>query len=70
MVIMRSKELRDLSSTELQNKLDELHAEYETMISKSAVSGVENPGKIKEIKRTIARVLTIINENKIQGELE
>ena len=32
-------------------------------VSKSAAAGVvENPGKIKELKRTIARVLTILNE--------
>jgi large subunit ribosomal protein L29 len=68
MVILRSKELRDLSSEELQTKLNELHAEYDTLIGKGAVSGVENPGKIRETRRTIARVLTIINENKQQGE--
>jgi large subunit ribosomal protein L29 len=66
MVILRSKELRDLSSEELQTKLNELHAEYDTLIGKGAVSGVENPGKIRETRRTIARVLTIINENKQQ----
>ncbi|PAV06665.1 50S ribosomal protein L29 [Methanosphaera cuniculi] len=69
MVILRSKELRDLSLDELQNKLNELHAEYDTLIGKGSVSGVDNPGKIKETRRTIARVLTIMNEEKQkQGE--
>lgn len=68
MVILRSKELRDLSSEELQAKLNELHAEYDTLIGKGSVQGVDNPGKIRETRRTIARVLTIINENKQQGE--
>ena len=68
MVILRSKELRDLSADELQAKLNELHAEYDTLIGKASVSGVDNPGKIIETRRTIARVLTIMNENKQQGE--
>ena len=68
MVILRSKELRELSQTELQEKLMELHAEYDTLVSKGALAGVENPGKIRETRRTIARVLTILNENKQQGE--
>ncbi len=68
MVILRTNELRNLSTAELQEKLDELQTEYSTLISKGAVSGVDNPGKIKETRRTIARVLSIMNEKKQQGE--
>lgn len=68
MVILRSKEIRELSPSDLQAKLNELHAEYDTLVGKGAVAGVDNPGKIRETRRTIARVLTIINENKQQGE--
>jgi large subunit ribosomal protein L29 len=52
----------------MQTKLNELHAEYDTLVGKGAVAGVDNPGKIRETRRTIARVLTIMNENKQQGE--
>ncbi|MEN6329444.1 MAG: 50S ribosomal protein L29 [Methanobacteriaceae archaeon] len=63
MVILRSKEIRDMDLEDIQKKLDELRAEYARNISKSAAAGVyENPGKIKELKRTIARVITIMNE--------
>ncbi len=63
MVILRSQEIREMEIKEIQKKLDELKAEHAKNISKSSASGVnENPGKIKELKRTIARVLTIINE--------
>lgn len=68
MVILRSKEIRELSPSDMQAKLNELHAEYDTLIGKGAVAGVDNPGKIRETRRTIARVLTIMNENKQQGE--
>lgn len=63
MVILRSKEIREMEIEDIQKKLDELKAEHAKNISKSSAAGInENPGKIKELKRTIARVLTIINE--------
>ena len=68
MVILRCKEIRELSPSDMQAKLNELHAEYDTLVGKGAVAGVDNPGKIRETRRTIARVLTIMNENKQQGE--
>lgn len=68
MVILRSKEIRELSPSDMQAKLNELHAEYDSLVGKGAVAGVDNPGKIRETRRTIARVLTIMNENKQQGE--
>ncbi|MGZ7118635.1 MAG: 50S ribosomal protein L29 [Methanobacterium sp.] len=63
MVILRSKEIREMEIEEIQKKLDELKAEYAKNISKNSAAGVnEDPGKVKELKRTIARVLTIMNE--------
>ncbi|MBM4240129.1 MAG: 50S ribosomal protein L29 [Euryarchaeota archaeon] len=63
MVILRSKEIQEMEIEEIQKKLDELKAEYAKNVSKSAAAGVyENPGKIRELKRTIARVHTIINQ--------
>jgi large subunit ribosomal protein L29 len=70
MVILRSKEIRAMEMEEIQKKLDELKAEHSKIVSKSAAAGIyEDPGKIKELKRTIARVLTIMNE-KTEGELK
>ena len=63
MAILRSKEIWDMETKEIQKKLIELKAELAKNISKNAAAGVnENPGKTKELKRTIARVLTIMNE--------
>lgn len=70
MVIVRSKEIRAMEVEEIQKKLEELQAEHSKIVSKSAAAGIyDNPGEVKELKRTIARVLTILNE-KNQGELK
>jgi large subunit ribosomal protein L29 len=67
MVILRGKEIREMEIEEIQKKLDELKAEHAKNISKSAAAGVyENPGKIKELKRSIACVLTIMNEKNME----
>ena len=63
MAILRSKEIWDMEVDEIQDKLVELRAELSKNVSKSAAAGViENPGKIRELKRTIARFLTIGND--------
>ncbi|MEA4956713.1 50S ribosomal protein L29 [bioreactor metagenome] len=63
MAILRSKEIWEMEIEDIQEKLTELKAELAKNISKSSAAGVnENPGKIRELKRTIARVLTIMNQ--------
>jgi large subunit ribosomal protein L29 len=60
MAILRSEEIRDLSLEEIEEKLKELNDELLREKSMIASGGApENPGRIKEIKRTIARILTI-----------
>ena len=63
MAILRSKEIWEMEIEDIEEKLVELKAELAKNVSKSASAGVnENPGKIRELKRTIARVLTIMNQ--------
>ncbi|BBL61625.1 MAG: 50S ribosomal protein L29 [Methanobrevibacter arboriphilus] len=63
MAILRSREIWEMEVEDIQEKLIELKAELAKNISKSSAAGVnENPGKIRELKRTIARVLTIMNQ--------
>ena len=63
MAILRSKEIWEMENEAIEDKLLELKSELAKNISKSSASGViDNPGQIRELKRTIARVLTIMNE--------
>ncbi len=65
MAILRSEEIRDMSQEEMDDKIFELRSELLRERSKIASGGVaDNPGRIKEIRRTIARILTIKKEIK------
>jgi large subunit ribosomal protein L29 len=69
MPVLRIKEIRDMPSEERLKKLNELRTELlrlKTMIK--AGGTVENPGRIKELRRTIARILTIEHEQKLRSE--
>lgn len=54
------KDLRDLSKSELNEKLNELHKQFMELQFKRK-SGVEKPHLFKQIRKDIARILTIIN---------
>ncbi len=63
MAILRSNEIWEMEIEEIQEKLIELKVELNKTVSKGAAAGViDNPGQVRELKRTIARVLTILNE--------
>ena len=60
MAIMRNEEIRDLSLEEKEEKEAELRNELLRERSMIASGGApENPGRIKEMRRTIAKILTI-----------
>jgi len=61
--ILRVKEIRDMSHEDRQKRLSELQTELtrlKTMIK--AGGSIENPARVRELRKTIARVLTIENE--------
>ena len=61
---MKASELKDLSVEELQTKLTELKEELFNLRFQLAVNQLENTNRIVEVKRDIARVMTVINEKK------
>jgi large subunit ribosomal protein L29 len=64
---MEAKELRDMSSADLARKLSELREEIGHLKLKRATSRLENPMKLRQTKRDLARVETILNEKAVQG---
>jgi len=58
--ILRVKEIRDMSSEDRQKRLRELQTELvrlKTMIK--AGGAVENPARVRELRKTVARILTV-----------
>ena len=63
MAVVKKKDLRMMGEGELKEKKQELEAELSR--EKGAIASgtrAENPGKIREMRRTIARINTILNE--------
>jgi len=66
MAIIRLREIQAMSSEDRAKKLVDLRAELariKTMVK--AGGAVENPTKVREIRKTIAQILTVENENKL-----
>ncbi len=62
---MRADELRDLTNVELEQKLRESKEELFNLRFQHATAQLDNPMRIKEVKKTIARVKTIIREREL-----
>lgn len=66
---MKSKEIRSLDEKSLDEKILELKKELVKINAQVAIgSAIKNPGQIKKIKKTIARINTIQNEKKSQNK--
>jgi large subunit ribosomal protein L29 len=65
MAILRADEIRDMDKDELKQEMTDLKQELVEERGQIEVGGFsENPGRIKEMKKTIARIKTILNEEK------
>jgi large subunit ribosomal protein L29 len=64
---MEAKELREMSSADLTRRLTELREEIGHLKLKRATSRLENPMKLRQTKRDLARVETILKEKALQG---
>ena len=59
---MNIKEVREKSSADLTKTLDELKVELFDLRFQRATGSIENPMRIREIKKSIARILTVLKE--------
>ena len=62
---MKGTELRELSTAELLEKLSESKQELFNLRFQNAINQLENPKRIGEVKKTIARINTIIHEREL-----
>ncbi|HXV82170.1 MAG TPA: 50S ribosomal protein L29 [Candidatus Binatia bacterium] len=64
---MEAKELRDMSAEDLAQKRTELREEIAHLKLRRATSRLENPMKLRQTKRDLARVETVLREKSFQG---
>lgn len=62
---MKANEIREMSQEELGNKLMDLKQELFNLRFQHAINQLDNPLRIKAVKKDIARVHTIIQEKKL-----
>ena len=62
---MKAIEVRKMSAAELEKKLVELKKDLFNLRLQLATNQLENPGRIAEVKKDIARVKTIIREQQL-----
>ena len=64
---MKASEFREKTQMELQKELGELKSELFKLRFQLATSQLENPMKLKDVKKSIARVKTIMRERELKG---
>ena len=62
---MKINEIKDLTNEELDQKVTELKAELFNLRFQHATNQLDNPRVITDIKRTIARIKTILREREL-----
>jgi len=65
---MKASELRNLTKEELQKKLKEARQELFNLRFQLATGQLKNYKRIKQVKKDIARILTVLKEIQVAGE--
>ena len=62
---MKINKIKEMSSPDLEKELGELKTELFKLKFSLATNGLDNPMKIKEVKKDIAKINTVLTERKI-----
>lgn len=64
---MKIKDLRELSTKELEGKIMETKKELFSLRMRQSTGTLDKPSRIKELRKDVARMKTILRERKIAG---
>ncbi len=65
---MKINEITEMSSPELEKELGELKTELFKLRFSLATNGLDNPMKIKEVKKDIARINTVLRQRELANK--
>ncbi len=68
MRLVNNKEIRDLSTAELIKKIEEYKAELFNLRFSQATGSLEKPSRIRELRKLVARMKTIIRERELKKD--
>ncbi|MDD2435345.1 MAG: 50S ribosomal protein L29 [Bacilli bacterium] len=63
---MTNKEIRDLTSEQITKKIEEYKEELFNLRFSQATGSLEKPSRIKELRKLVARMKTILRERELQ----
>ena len=64
---MKNNKLKEMSSPDLEKELSELKSELFKLRFSLATNGLDNPLKVKEVRKDIARVKTELRQREIKN---
>lgn len=65
---MKIAEIKEMSTTDLVDRIQAEVANYNQLVINHSISPVENPAQIKQLRRTIARMKTILRERELNNK--
>ena len=65
---MKNTKIKDMTSPELEKELSELKTELFKLRFSLATNGLDNPLKVKEVRRNIARVKTELRQRELKNQ--
>ena len=65
--MMKNNKLKYMSSPELEKELSELKSELFKLRFSLATNGLDNPLKVKEVRKDIARIKTILRQRELNN---
>ncbi len=65
---MKTSEIRDLTLEEIQARIKEDQEDLMRLRLNHAVSSIERPSEIQQLRRTIARLKTILREREVEQQ--
>ncbi len=66
MNLLKIKDIRELSSKELEGKIVEAKKELFDLRMKQSTGTLEKPSKINELRKTVARMKTVLRERELE----
>jgi len=62
---MKTREIKELNNKEIQERMDAEQGRLDNLKLNHAISPLDNPSQIKEVRRTVARLATELRQREI-----